>query len=831
MRRRGSTSLSGLPTKRLIFAISVVTIITVKSLHIWCAMPAFSRNEVLVWGPSFYSQDISLLLSLRALLAVTIPLNPRLRVVTVCTAAIWTAYLLAVAAVETSFYTLSGSEAHWRNVNVLLDASGGKMMLTAMMPFILALTLLVVTSLAVQSVCFELGRLGMETVELLLRSAHSKAVRGLQMFLDARTDKRGAVDDSGWKKGGLDPNTPRTNTYQSRTRQTGIGLLLAIPFISSIFRPTGNYPPSLSLPVPILPIAGFTSPTLTPADIVLSTTSGLSLCNLNATTVAGLPDFQWLPDGSLVDGFEDWSTPGHTHYDARSDPLKISNLEDELLPDLQKVLHNIKIRHMMLIFLESTRADVFPLRKESTAWKRLVQSYPTRSLAEEAEEVLGNFTLTAKYLTGGRGNAQGGQMRGRGALYATNAITTSSYTLKSIVGTLCGVTPMPADFGVERTNHIYQPCLPQIFRALNTIEQAQDKEEDGDGFSSFKWSNRFMQSVTTGFDRQDLLMPKLGYRPSELVTRKYLRGDSAKFGAVMEADVNYFGMPEVVLEKYIRDAFQSATDNEERLFLTHLTSTTHHPFETPSDDPQQLPDGSDHEDLVRYLGSIDYVDRWLKTILTILDEQKVANETLVVFVGDHGLSVAEDATITPYGAQQAANFHVPMIFSHPHLPNMRIDDAVISSQILPTILDLLQSTGSLPEQSKKAARDLIANYEGQSLLRPLRAASADTNHVVWQFAIVNPGGRTLLVRDARRPERRLFLPLADGERCRYTDLRTDPDETEPVLSFSYPGFLAEVEVRHGLEIKDWISEAVCAAQWWLGDSTKRWQGSTPRLND
>lgn len=79
--------------------------------------------------------------------------------------------------------------------------------------------------------------------------------------------------------------------------------------------------------------------------------------------------------------------------------------------------------------------------------------------------------------------------------------------------------------------------------------------------------------------------------------------------------------------------------NNTRLFLSHFTSTTHHPWGTPSNYTKEqyfADDGiiTKHVDMNKYLNTIRFVDRWIGDILKLLDETGIANETLVVAVGD-----------------------------------------------------------------------------------------------------------------------------------------------------------------------------------------------------
>jgi hypothetical protein len=224
--------------------------------------------------------------------------------------------------------------------------------------------------------------------------------------------------------------------------------------------------------------------------------------------------------------------------------------------------------------------------------------------------------------------------------------------------------------------------------------------------------------------------------------------------------------------------------------------------------------------LSRYLNSIGYVDRWLAKVLDILEEEGVADETLIVLVGDHGLSIAEDMSFTPYHNPRIANFHVPLVFSHPTLPKINITDPVTSMQILPTILDLLIETDTFSQCEATAARDLLSNYEGQSLLRPQKTISDENKHLGWQFSIMNPGGASLAVRDANEPNMRLIVPLQAGSEWRFTDLAHDPHEKNPVLSFD---FNTLVRRMHGPVQQAWVKKAVQMSEWWVEENRKRYR--------
>ncbi|KAL6835478.1 hypothetical protein V8C40DRAFT_234476 [Trichoderma camerunense] len=159
--------------------------------------------------------------------------------------------------------------------------------------------------------------------------------------------------------------------------------------------------------------------------------------------------------------------------------------------------------------------------------------------------------------------------------------------------------------------------------------------------------------------------------------------------------------------------------------------------------------------------------------------------------------------------------------SHPKLPYIIIDDSVSSIQILPTILDLLTETESLSLSEARAAHDMVRNYESQSLLRLLQKFSKITGQGGWQFTVMNPGGLTIAVRDARQPNWRLIVPVFSKYEWRFTDLETDPNEQAPLLSYGYKANLRSVEAKFGSDAAMGVEEAAAVTRGWTDENYKR----------
>lgn len=802
--------------RRPMLAIFAVSLFGSKLVRVYSHLHNFSNVEVFIWGGSFFAQDIILLLFLRFVVGKLWFTSHRTHLAVTAVALLTTMAMLGMAAVEIAFFTVTGSEIHWRHIGVVSDFSGSKMLFSAgFYTFVITLGLSLFLAWMIQTICYEaLGSAVHMVIKLLLYPLrkfpkwhrNSNLIEDYSFPDDLSDDIELSIQQ--YNGAGL-----AVSRFIRETRiPIGIMLLAQIPV--AFIRPNELASDSLTWTLPLIPFmdSKLSSKYLTDLPWLMRNETIDIMVDLDLYSCTALdkpPNFSWLPSDTSVPGFEDWYDPASLHYNSAKDPLRVSNLDDHLLPALKNIA-DLDVRHVMFMVLESTRSDVFPIDKKSFTLDHLAESYPHKKLPTAEKNKMHTLTPTAASIAGDH------------SIRASNAFTTSTYTLKSLAGTLCGISPLTVDFNADVSNHIYQPCLPHIFNALNMLDHSNGKAEKD--FADYKWKSLFMQSVTGTYDQQDRLMANMGYGNNSFITSEYLRTEHDEHKPVDVPDINYYGMPEVVLEDYMREAFASAARNNERLFLTHLTSSTHHPFEipVPGDAPPSESSKRDQQNLSKYLSAIGYVDQWVGKILDILDDQGVANETLLVLVGDHGLSLPENDAVTPYDNPNIGNIHVPLILSHPKLPKIEITVPVTSLQILPTLLDILIESRSLSGAQSRAAHDLLRNYEGQSMLRPARGGSGN-GKTDWQFTVTNPGGTMISVRDARHPHWRLTAPLsADGE-WRFTDLTMDPHELSPVLTYDLGKLMAVVQDTYGPDGTRWLKEAVSVTGWWVQENRRRWR--------
>ncbi|KAL1585698.1 hypothetical protein WHR41_05973 [Cladosporium halotolerans] len=818
---------SRLLTRQFIFAVACVAILSAKLLHIYAHLDALQLHTVFGWGWSFFFQDTVVLLLLRLLLDQGI--------FATCIAFCISALLLLMGSGSTAFYITAGTELRWKNMKAIHDPSAFKMLATGIFMLLVVMAVLFVVSMVLQSVCFVVADTCIDVLRVPVNALYRLARKGFakwrgkelpeeeepKSYLLLSQDHDDDSDDFAYdletNSAGSSQQTPPSASALMICLRLLVGFGMALQVLCTMFRPPDSSLVFLSWTLPLMPIVHLM------VGATLSTVVALPVTFQHITALAPPIAFSWLPDKPHA-GFEDWYN-NKPHYSAEKDPLELSNLDQELLPELQKIdLGDVPIKHVMLMKLESTRKDVFPLKKNAGVWDRLASTFKNNTIPPKIEQQIASLTPMARYLTGdlengfanGSHNLERNGRTFRGGISAQNAHTTATYTLKSLLGTHCGIVPLVADFNIEYTQHIYQPCLPHIFDAFNDLKCGNESNQ-----GASNWTSKYMQSTTLGYDNQDLLMPKLGFSEDNIIGGEYLKEEGHKFPPKNISDVNYYGMPEIAIEDYLRDAFATAKKTGDRLFLSHLTSTSHHDFSLPEDEKMvDLAGNKDWDMLSRYLNSIGYVDRWLGKILDILDEQGVADETLIIFVGDHGLSIAEDNSFTPYHNPKISNFHVPLVVSHPSLPRINLTEPVTSLQILPTVLDLLLETQTLTPCEATAARELLRNYEGQSLLRSQKTISDDNKHLGWQFTIMNPGGSSLAVRDANHPELRLIVPLMAGSEWRFTDLAEDSYEKEAVLSFDFNTLVRRLDNQVQ---QAWVKKAVQMAEWWVEENRKRYR--------
>lgn len=133
-------------------------------------------------------------------------------------------------------------------------------------------------------------------------------------------------------------------------------------------------------------------------------------------------------------------------------------------------------------------------------------------------------------------------------------------------------------------------------------------------------------------------------------------------------------------------------------FLNFNVHTPHRPYAKSPNNRKNIPlnlikvppylpaNNLMRQDWSDYLGAIEAVDQSLADLLALLKKEGLKENTLIVFLSDHGPSIHRGKYYEyPFGS------HVPVIFSGLKVPKNKITPALFSlTDLMPTILDLVQ---------------------------------------------------------------------------------------------------------------------------------------------
>jgi arylsulfatase A-like enzyme len=101
-----------------------------------------------------------------------------------------------------------------------------------------------------------------------------------------------------------------------------------------------------------------------------------------------------------------------------------------------------------------------------------------------------------------------------------------------------------------------------------------------------------------------------------------------------------------------------------------------------------------------YAGNCSLVDTWVGYLLETIEELHLWDDTIVMFLTDHGGELGEDGQFTKIGAEQRGKLHpyntqINWFIRHPGGPrDLHVPALVQSHDLLPTVLELLDLPGS-----------------------------------------------------------------------------------------------------------------------------------------
>ena len=217
-------------------------------------------------------------------------------------------------------------------------------------------------------------------------------------------------------------------------------------------------------------------------------------------------------------------------------------------------------------------------------------------------------------------------------------------------------------------------------------------------------------------------------------------------------------------------------------YQQHFRGGWHRSGTVPESRPYGIPEAQQNEMIAHTYAMVDLIDRGIGTILKVLDEQKLWDDTIVIFTSDHGELLGDHGLWLKGPFFYEGLINTPLIIAAPRLAANGISDALFSDvDLAPTICELV-------------GQPVPLYMDGHSQLPHLLDPTTSTRD---QCMIEYRNGygtsdvaSRVLVTDTMK-----YVRYANGE-SELTDLRDDPREQENrVAQRGYADTVHEMQSR------------------------------------
>lgn len=196
-----------------------------------------------------------------------------------------------------------------------------------------------------------------------------------------------------------------------------------------------------------------------------------------------------------------------------------------------------------------------------------------------------------------------------------------------------------------------------------------------------------------------------------------------------------------------------------------------------------------------YYGMISYVDEAVGVLLQTLKSTGLDKDTIVIFTSDHGEMLGERG-LWYKRCLYEHSARVPLIVRHPEFgAGIRVKENVSLIDLLPTMLELADPTGSL-----KAVDKII----GQSIVPCLKGIKRDEDTTFVECLFEGAGAAIMMV---KKGSYKLITSLRDPEQL--FDLSTDPKELTNLLT--NPSHADKYEELKSIAEEQWDLERIESA--------------------
>lgn len=239
---------------------------------------------------------------------------------------------------------------------------------------------------------------------------------------------------------------------------------------------------------------------------------------------------------------------------------------------------------------------------------------------------------------------------------------------------------------VSYTNKSLAPILAGVYPelSLNIVEGEPDALPTT-GLPAllkpFGYRSAFFTPATMSFENKDQILNNLGFDESF--------GDAA-FAKDGFHKTNYFGYEDRVMLEPSLAWVDKVTASDTPFFLSYLTLTAHHDYQTPPTFEKQRFDAYDPE-LNDYLNALLYTDFFLQDLFESFEQRGLIDSTVFILLGDHGEAFGEHGQTLHGEVIWDEAVHVPALIYNPVLfpEGGRISGNRSHIDVMPTVADAL----------------------------------------------------------------------------------------------------------------------------------------------
>jgi uncharacterized sulfatase len=362
-------------------------------------------------------------------------------------------------------------------------------------------------------------------------------------------------------------------------------------------------------------------------------------------------------------------------------------------------------------------------------------------------------------------------------------------------------------------------------------EHPRETRESPAGQATFAAGRERMNRMLEAFPTLPAVLGKAGYR--SLQTGKWWQGDFRRggFDAGMTQGERHGDAGLAIGRDTMQPIYDFVTTcrkEEKPFFIWYAPMLPHAPFDPPRELLAHYESRTDSVHVARYWANVERFDRTIGDLLAFLDREKLAADTLVVFVTDNGWiqdptrsHFAPRSKLSPY----EGGLRTPIMLRRPGTIAPRTDDAVASAiDLMPTILAAcgVKPPNALPginllDAERTAARKQVF---GECYTHSLLDLDAPARSLLWRWTVrAEPDGRIWKLIVPTSADRGGTVPDREGRnvdavsRARYAkgavelfDVAADPAEDRN-LAAEQPA----VAERLRKSLDDWWQPAVAAA--------------------